>query len=98
VFTLKRSPSTSAIAVASIPMASMMCPHFAERPAHNQATAWVLFCGRKTRNLQVPQNIARCDLIDTALPIPQVTAAARRIALKVAKLPDFMANWCSSAL
>jgi hypothetical protein len=23
---------------------------------------------------------------------------ARRIALKVAKLPDFMANWCSSAL
>jgi hypothetical protein len=54
VFTLKRSP----------------CHHdaprpFVEKPARKQATVWVLFCGRKTQNWQVLQNIARCGPTDT---------------------------------
>jgi hypothetical protein len=43
VITLKRSPSTSAIAVASIPMASMMGPIFAEACSKAGYRLWVLF-------------------------------------------------------
>jgi hypothetical protein len=67
VITLKRSPSTSAIAVASIPMASMMAPHLCRRVLESKLPPpGFLFCGRQTRNLRVLQNIPQCDLSDTA--------------------------------
>jgi hypothetical protein len=67
-------------------MANMTSPHLREKLAQKQATAWVLFCGRKTHNLRELANIARCHFSDTSacigcafitVPFDAVTAAAR---------------------
>jgi hypothetical protein len=69
VFTLKRSPSKSAIAVASMTHGQHDCPLALQKSLlESRLPPGFFFVAATRENLQVLQNIAQCGFADTALP------------------------------